>query len=247
MNIFKRILGHVYFFYGMLLFAITLTLVAIPAAVSLLFPEPKRAKIVHPSYWIWMNIFLPIVFCPVTRKGKDQFEDGENYVVIANHNSFADILVSTPWIPGPNKTLAKVELSKIPLFGIVYKAGSILVARDDENSRRESFTKMQETLKMGLHLCLYPEGTRNKTDRPLQKFYDGAFITAIRAQKPILPAVIMGTRAILPNRPKYWAQPQKIRIHFLDPIPTKGLSLKARQELSDEVHGIMEQYLIENA
>lgn len=247
MNIFKRTLGHIYFFYGMLMFAITLMLVAIPAGISLLFPEPKRAKIVHPSYWIWMNIFLPLVFCPVTRKGKEKFKEGENYVVIANHNSFADILVSTPWIPGPNKTLAKVELSKIPIFGIVYKAGSILVARDEENSRRESFTKMQETLKMGLHLCLYPEGTRNKTQKPLQKFYDGAFITAIRAQKPVLPAVIMGTKDILPNSPKYWAQPQKIRIHFLDPIDTKGRNLKERQQLSDEVHTIMSRYLIENA
>jgi len=246
MNIFKRILGHIYFVYGMLMFAITLLLVAIPAAISLLFSEPKRAKIVHPSYWIWMNIFLPLVFCPVKRKGKEKFVEGENYVVIANHNSFADILVSTPWIPGPNKTLAKVELSKIPIFGVVYKAGSILVARDEEISRRESFTKMQETLKMGLHLCLYPEGTRNKTSQPLQKFFDGAFITAIRAQKPILPAVIMGTRDILPQRPKYWAQPRKIRIHFLDPIPTKGMSLKMRQELSDKVHGIMEEYLIEH-
>lgn len=246
MNIFKRVLGHIYFFYGMFMFAVTLVLVAIPAGISLLFPEPKRARIVHPSYWIWMNIFLPMVFCPVSRKGREKFKEGENYVVIANHNSFADILVSTPWIPGPNKTLAKAELAKIPIFGTVYRAGSILVERDEENSRRESFTKMQETLKMGLHLCLYPEGTRNKTDKPLRPFFEGAFITAIRAQKPIIPALIMGTRDILPPQPKYWAQPRKIRIHFLDAIPTKGLSLKDRHELSEEIYGIMERYFVEN-
>lgn len=246
MNIFKRILGHLYFFYGMFLFAVTLLLVAIPASIAIMYDEPKRTKIVHKSYWIWMNFLLPIVFCPVRRKGKEKFEKGENYVVIANHNSFADILVSTPWIPGPNKTLAKAELAKIPIFGLVYKSGSILVNRKEENSRRESFTKMQQALKLGLHLCLYPEGTRNKTDEPIQKFYDGAFITAIRAQKPVIPAVIMGTKNILPEYPKYWAQPHSIKIHFLDPIPTKGMNLKMKDELSDLVHAQMKEYFLQH-
>lgn len=246
MNIFKRLAGHVYYFYAMVVFLITLALVAIPAGIALFYPEPQRAKIVHPSYRIWMSIFLSLIFCRVERKGKNHFKPNENYVVVTNHNSFVDILVSVPWIPGPNKTLAKIELARIPLFGIVYRAGSILVDRKQENSRRESFTQMQETLKVGLHLSLYPEGTRNKTDKPLQPFFDGAFITAIRAQKPVIPSLIMGTKGILPPAPKLWAQPKKIRIHFLEPLETKGLGMKDRQALSDKVHDIMEQYLIEN-
>lgn len=244
MNIFKRIFGHIYYFYGMIIFLLTLVLVAFPAGISLLLPEPQRAKIVHPSYWIWMNIFLPLVFCSVERKGKYNFKKGENYVVVSNHNSFVDILVSVPWIPGPNKTLAKIEMAKIPLFGIVYKAGSILVDRKKENSRRESFSKMQEALKQGLHINLYPEGTRNKTNQLLLPFFDGAFITAIRAQKPIIPSVIMGTKGILVPNLKLWAWPAKIKIHFLEPIPTKDMSLKQRHELSQKVHEVMEEHLI---
>ena len=246
MNAFKRVSGHIYYFYGMIVFLITLVLVAIPAGISLLFPEPKRARIVHPSYWVWMHVFLPLVFCRVKRTGKENFKKGENYVVVTNHNSFVDILVSVPWIPGPNKTLAKIEMARIPIFGVVYRAGSILLDRKQENSRRESFTKMQETLKMGLHLSLYPEGTRNKTDKPLQPFFDGAFITAIRSQKPIIPSVILGTKDILPPAPKFWAQPKKIKIHFFKPVPTKGLAMKDRQELSGQIHELMEQYILEH-
>ncbi len=247
MNIFKRIIGHLYFFAGMILFVVTMLIVVIPAAIALLFPEPRRARIVHPSYKAWMSFFLPLVGCPVYRKGKHHFKKGENYVVVVNHNSLVDIPVSTPWIPGPNKTLAKVEMAKIPVFGVVYKAGSILVNRKDDRSRKESFTKMQQTLKMGLHLCLYPEGTRNKTNAPLQQFFDGAFIAAIRAQKPIIPAVIMGTKDILPMKPKCWAWPQRIRYHFLEPIPTKGMGMSDRQALKEKTYKIMEDYLIQNA
>ncbi|KAA5532320.1 1-acyl-sn-glycerol-3-phosphate acyltransferase [Taibaiella lutea] len=247
MNIFKRIAGHIYFFCALVIFMLTMLVVIIPASIALLFDEPRRAKIIHPTYRIWMSVFLPLVGCPVVRKGKKHFKKGENYVVVVNHNSLVDIPVSTPWIPGPNKTLAKIEMAKTPVFGVIYTAGSILVDRESESSRKESFTKMQQTLKQGLHLCLYPEGTRNKTSEPLQPFFDGAFITAIRAQKAIIPAVIFGTKDILPNKPKLWARPKVIRYHFLEPVPTKGLSMSDRNELKDKVHDLMKQYIIQNA
>lgn len=200
----------------------------------------------HKLFRIWMGVYLPLTFCPVKRKGKHHFAKGENYVVIINHNSLMDIPVSTPWIPGPNKTLAKVEMSRIPLFGIIYKAGSILVDRQKENSRRESIMHMQETLEMGIHLCLYPEGTRNKTSAPLQTFYDGAFITAVRAQKPIMPGIIFNTGKVLPHDSKGWAWPMPLHIHFLEPVSTKGLTLENVPQLKQELHKTMETYYLAN-
>jgi len=248
MNPVKRILGHIYFFYGVLLFLVTMVLFAlIPAGIALLFREPVRARIVHPTYRIWMGIFLPLVFIRVRRKGKALFEKGQNYVVVVNHNSFVDIPVSMPWVPGPNKTLAKIELSRIPLFGIIYKAGSILLDRKKESSRKESFIEMQKTLKQdSLHLTLYPEGTRNKTNAPLLPFYDGAFITAIRAQKPIIAGLLFNTRKILPGKPALWALPACIDIHFIKAYSTQGLSLRQKDELKDLVRADMEAYYLQH-
>lgn len=246
MNIFKRILGHVYFFYGMLLFISTMLVALIPAGIALLFPEPRRAKILHPSYKIWMSIFLPLVFIRVKRKGKEKFVKGQNYVVVVNHNSLVDIPVSMPWVPGPNKTLAKVEMAKIPLFGIIYKAGSILLDRSSVENRQQSSHAMQETLQMGLHLTLYPEGTRNKTHKPLQNFHVGAFANAIMAQKPVMPGIIFNTKKILPSRPKLWAWPYTIRFDFLDPISTSGMAMSDKNQLRDRVYSLMEQYIIKN-
>jgi len=246
MNIFKKILGHIYFVYGLLLFVITMFIVFIPLWIISLLPEPKRAKSLHVAFRIWMGIFLPLIFCPVFRRGKKNFKNGENYVVVVNHNSLVDIPVSSPWIPGPNKTLAKIEMAKTPIFGVIYRAGSIIVDRKSENSRRDSLKEMLDTLNKGVNLCLYPEGTRNKSGKPIQPFFDGAFVAAIKSQKPIIPGIIFNTAKILPHNAKFWAIPKPIYFDFLEPIPTKGLTLNDTATLKASVHKIMEEYYVAN-
>jgi 1-acyl-sn-glycerol-3-phosphate acyltransferase len=238
------VLGRLFMIYALLVFVATMLVVLLPIWIISMLPEPQRARALHPVFRLWMGVYMPLVFCPVFRKGKKNFKKGQQYVVVINHNSFVDIPVSSPWIPGPNKTLAKVEMSKVPLFGIIYKTGSILVDRTKPGSRRESFSKMQETLSQGTHLCLYPEGTRNKTNLPIQPFFDGAFITAIKAQMPIMPGVIFNTGKVLPHNKKFWGRPMPVRIHFLKPIPTEGLTIDDVAELKEKVHSIMETYYI---
>lgn len=244
MKFVNNLLGRIYIAYSLVVFVATMLIVFLPILTISFLPEPTRAKALHVVFRIWMGVYMPLAFCPVIRKGKNNFKKGENYVVVLNHNSFVDIPVSSPWIPGPNKTLAKMEMSKIPIFGVIYKAGSILVDRKKENSRRESFTKMQDTLNMGIHLCLYPEGTRNKTSAPIQPFFDGAFVTAIKSQKPIMPGLIFNTGKILPHNKKIWARPSSIQIHFLKPIPTAGLTIENVPKLKEQVHNVMETYYI---
>jgi len=244
MNPIKKILGHIYFFYGMLVFMITMIVIAlIPASIALLFKEPKRAKIVHPTYRFWMGIFLPLVFIRVKRKGAELFTKGENFVVVVNHNSLVDIPVSMPWVPGPNKTLAKIEMSKIPLFGIIYKAGSILLDRKNASSKRDSVLEMQKTLvEDGLHLTLYPEGTRNKSDQPLLPFHDGAFVTAMKAEKTLIAGVIFNAKNILPHNRKLWAWPYNIHFHFIKTYPTAELTMDEVATLKNTVRNDMAQY-----
>lgn len=246
MSLIRRAAGHVYFVLGIFLFVVSMLVVVVPIWMTTLFREPLQSKLLHPIFRLWMSVFLPLVGCPVIRKGKHHFKKGENYVVVCNHNSLADIPVSSPWIPGPNKTLAKIEMARIPLFGVIYKAGSILVDRKRNHSKRESFAQMQETLDLGLHLCLYPEGTRNKTQEPLQPFRDGAFITAIKARKPIIPALIFNTGRILPHYMRAWATPMPIHIHFLEAVETKGLTLDDVTRLKEQVHQKMTNYYVKN-
>ena len=139
---------------------------------------------------LWMNIWLHLVGCPVTVTGKENFKKGENYVVIFNHNAFLDVPLSAPFVPGPNKTIAKDSFAKVPVFGWFYKKGSVLVNRKNEKSRVKSYEAMRSVLLSGMHMCIYPEGTRNRTAQPMKPFYDGAFKLAIDAHKKIIPCVI---------------------------------------------------------
>jgi 1-acyl-sn-glycerol-3-phosphate acyltransferase len=172
-------------------------------------------------------------------KGKDHFKKGQNYIVVCNHNSFMDVPLSVTAVP-PNKTIAKAEMAGIPVFGMIYKRGSVLVDRKNEESRRKSFLKMKAVLDMGLHMCIYPEGTRNKTSEPLQRFHDGAFRLAVETRKPVIPALIFYTSKVLPRK-TFFFWPHKVEMHFL---PEVSVENKSAQQLKEEVFAIMKNYLV---
>lgn len=153
-----------------------------------------------------------------------------------------DVPLSTPFIPGANKTIAKAEMAKIPVFGLIYKRGSILVDRGDKNSRRDSFKKMKEVLNMGMHMCIYPEGTRNKTDMPLKEFHDGAFKLAVESGTPVLPALIFNTKKVLPPGKIFFFWPSRMEFHFLPPVAINKSDDFEIVKLN--LHNIMSEYYV---
>jgi len=165
-----------------------------------------------------MNVWLTLVGCPIKVIGKENFITGKTYIVTCNHNSLMDVPLSCPYIPGPNKTIAKNSFAKIPLFGFFYMKGSVLVDRKSEKSRRQSFEKMKEVLKKGMHMSIYPEGTRNRTPEPLKKFHDGAFKLATDTGCSIIPAIMFNTKNVLPTGKTFYFWPHKLEIHFLPAV-----------------------------
>lgn len=244
----KDILARIYFVYGMILFGITMIPVALIFwIVRHTMSEQQAGKIIQKGFQLWMGIYMPLIFCPVTHRGRSYFEKGKNYVVTLNHNTLADVPVSSPGIPGPNKTLAKIEMASIPVFGYIYSSGSILLNREDIQSRKDSYGKMLDALEKGFHLCLFPEGTRNKTQEPLARFFDGAFKVAIMAQKPIIPGLIFGTKKILHPTKKMWAWPHRVEFHFLPPIETTGMEVEETDALKQKVFQLMKDYYVSHA
>ncbi len=185
-----------------------------------------------------MNIYLPLIGVILKVKGKGNFQKGKNYIVVCNHTSFMDVPVTTPFIPGPSKTIAKKELSKIPIFGTIYTLGSVLVDRKSEESRKNSFLQMKKMLTAGLHMCIFPEGTRNKSSQPLATFYDGAFRLAVDTKKAIIPAVIVGTKRVLPPNKTFYCMPGIVKLHFLPSVDAGDDNIS----LKEQVFEIMWQY-----
>ena len=245
MKIIKEILGRVFAVWGLTWFVITMLIFLIPFLLfSYFLSDPlKNIRFIKMSR-VWMNVYLTIVGCPLRVKGKENFKKGESYIVICNHNSFMDVPISSPAIPGGNKTIAKAELAKTPVFGLIYKTGSVLVDRKSDASRKESYIKMKETLNMGLHMCIYPEGTRNISSEPLKPFHDGAFKLAVNSGKSIIPALIFHTRGILPSNKTFYFWPHSMEIHFLSPIPV--VPGESHLQLKEKAFNVMRDYYTAN-
>lgn len=237
----KNFFGKIFATWGLLTFIITLLLVVLPIWFIRVFPEPKRTESFRRISILWMRIFFFLSGCNLKISGKRNFKHGQNYIVVSNHNSFLDVPVLTPFIPRANKTIAKAELAKIPLFGMIYKRGSILLDRNNKKSRQDSFRKMKNVLAMGMDMCIYPEGTRNKTTMPLKEFHDGAFRLAVETETPIIPALIFNTRKILPSG-KFFFWPGKIELHFMEPVEVnKNDNFLV---LKEKVHDLMSNFFV---
>lgn len=233
LNIFAR----VWAFWGLLSFAITFFIIFIPTMCSYLYKDERKGQ----DYFIavsrlWMRCWLTLVGCPLTITGREHFKHGVNYVVVYNHNALLDVPLSAPFIPGGNKTIAKASFAKVPIFGLFYKRGSVLIDRKSDTSRLKSFEDMKEVLQNGMHMCLYPEGTRNRTDEPIKPFFDGAFKLAIVSKKDIIPCVLIGTKKAMPIHKKFYLLPTRLQMHFLPVVSSAGQKTK---DLKENVYEMM--------
>lgn len=235
----KNILARIVAVWAIVTFAITFLIILIPSLLTALIPDPKGMLWFNWLSRLWMNVWLTLSGFPIKIKGRENFEPGNNYIVTCNHNALLDVPLSAPYTPGPNKTIAKDSFAKVPLFGWYYKRGSVLVNRKDTASRKKSYELMKNVLAKGFNMCIYPEGSRNRTDKALHTFHDGAFRLAVDTKKPIIPALIFGTKKAMPANKFFYLWPQKLEMHFLPPVESTNTTVT---ELKEKVFRIMTNY-----
>ena len=108
----KNIAGSVMAVWALMVFSFTMLVVLIPISIVGIWKEPKRTVLTHEIFQGWMKLFFVLTGVRRIYKGREHFRKGENYVVVCNHNSFMDVPLTSPGIPGANKTIAKVEMSR---------------------------------------------------------------------------------------------------------------------------------------
>jgi 1-acyl-sn-glycerol-3-phosphate acyltransferase len=239
MQVVKNTLGRIWAVWALSTFVISFLIILGPSLLTGIFPDPKGQDYFIKIARAWIRIWLFVIGCKLIVKGKEHFRKGETFIITCNHNSFMDPPLSSPFILGPNKTIAKSTFTKVPFFGWYYKRGGVMVNRKSDESRRKSYEDMKRVLKTGMHMCIYPEGTRNRTDNPLKPFYNGAFKLSVETRHAILPAVLFNTKKVLPPGKFLYGWPGKMEIHFLPPVSPNGLS---PEELKEHVFNTMRDY-----
>lgn len=155
------------------------------------------------------------------------------YVVVSNHESFADILLISH-LPWEMKWLSKAEMFRIPVLGWLMRlAGDIPVRRGEGRSAVEALQRCRKVLGQRVSVMVFPEGTRSTTADMLP-FKDGAFRLAIDAGVPILPLALTGTGTALPKHGWRFGR-SHAEVRVLEPIETAGLTVKDVPALRERV------------
>ncbi len=119
-------------------------------------------------------------------------------IFMANHVSNLDPPVLIPALPGRTSVLLKRELMRIPLLGTAMRLAQFVpVERGHQREKAvESIRAAAEVLRSGVHITVFPEGTRSNDGR-LMAFKKGPFFLAMETRAPIVPITIFGTESMM--------------------------------------------------
>jgi len=164
----------------------------------------------------------------------------EPAVLVSNHVSWYDVFALMSSLPVDARFVGKKEIVKIPFFGPAWIAsGHIPIDRSDRRAAIRSLERAGEILQNdGGVIIMFPEGTRSR-DGELQPFKKGAFMLALQLGVPIVPAAVVGSRAIMPKGSAL-VRPGTITIRIGEPIPVQGLSERDRDALVETCHDAVE-------
>lgn len=195
----------------------------------------------------WSRTWLRAAGCDLEIDGSEHVDPDRSYVIVANHMSNLDIMVSFLAIPVPIRFLAKRELFKIPVFASAMRSVGIVSVdrRSSAPMHSQINTHAKELVATGRSLIIYPEGTRSR-EGELGPFKKGAFTIAVGAGLPVLPVTISGTReAWPPGSP--WVRGGPVRAVVDPPIETHRMTQADAVALREQVHSIIEGRLARTA
>ncbi len=194
---------------------------------------------------LWGDIWFPLIFIWHKKIYETPHDKKKPCIFLSNHISYLDSAIIVKAYRQPIRPLGKVEMSKVPVFGFIYRNAIVTVDRTSTSNRASSVRILKSLINKGISVLVFPEGTFNMGTTPLKEFYDGAFRVAIETQTPIKPVLFLDAYRRMPYESLFLMTPGISRIVYLAEIPVTGYTLKDVGKLKDEVYTIMEKKLIE--
>src|SRR5215204_6015908 len=245
MRLLLKLLQLLYVLYAFTLFVTLMIPVFIWSLIVLPFGRIKGGNLIYYACVLWADIWFFLVFIRhkniyIEKPGKNQ-----SYIYVSNHISYLDSASIPKTFRHPVRPLGKVEMAKVPIFGFIYKNVIVTVDRSSPENRARSVELLKSTLRKGISVLVFPEGTFNTTHQPLKDFYDGAFKVAIESNTVVKPVLFLDGYTRMPYGRLFSLNPGISRSVFLQEISTDGLSVKDVPVLRQKVYGLMERKLRE--
>ena len=165
---------------------------------------------------------------------------------VGNHRSFFDVVLTYVRVPRPTGYVAKKEMLKWPLLNIWMKdLHCLFLDRQDIKAGLKTILQAIEKAKNGISICIFPEGTRNKTKDTFLPFHEGSFKIAEKAGVPIIPMTIVNSAAIFEDHfPKI--KKATVVIEYGKPIYMKDLDKETRKSMGTYVQNIISETYFKN-
>jgi 1-acyl-sn-glycerol-3-phosphate acyltransferase len=171
----------------------------------------------HAVHRVWCQGWCAIMGLHITLEGVEKIPDDTAVIFAPNHESFFDILVMGT-CPVRYKWVSKEQVGRIPILGWGMKAmGTYFVKRDHSGHDLNVMHNVEEGLRHGKSIIMFPEGTRTRTGE-LLPFKKGAFRTAQNAGVPLVPIAISGTRSIAPPGSLPTGRGHQVTVRFGEPL-----------------------------
>lgn len=194
---------------------------------------------------LWADLWFFLVFIWHKKIYEAPHDKSKSYIFVSNHISYLDAAIIPKAYRQPIRPLGKVEMSKVPVFGFIYRNAIVTVDRSSAANRANSVRILKSLINKGISVLVFPEGTFNMTTQPLKDFYDGAFRVAIETQTPVKPVLFLDAYRRMPYESLFSMSPGRNRIVYLDEIQVTGYTLSDVALLKEEVFALMERKLVE--
>ena len=241
----KKRFQFLFSIYGFLVF-LALMFILLPLfMVSFLMNYVTGGNLLYKIARFWADAFFFLIGIKPLVIAEENRDIRKQYIFVSNHISYLDIPMMLEVIRHQHvRILGKAEMTKVPIFGYIYKRGAVLVHRDNREKRSESVQSLVDFINKDISVFICPEGTFNMTHHPLKQFYDGAFRIAIETQTPILPTLFLDTYDRLNYKSIFSLNPGKCRAVYLPETSTAGLSAEDLPMLKEKIYRQMEDGLI---
>src|SRR6476660_7014628 len=163
MNGIKRFCSLIFMIWGFVTFIASMLLV-LPFIfiTSALFEGKRSSDIIFFFLNIWGWIFCLLSFYRIQTRNRAAINPDKAYIYVCNHNSYLDAVAIVLAIPGSFRPLGKIEMVKIPVFGLIYRKVVVMIDRASKESRQRSVDELKQDLSKGQSILIFPEGTMNR-------------------------------------------------------------------------------------
>lgn len=182
----------------------------------------------------------------ITVIGEENVPQDEPVLYIGNHRSYFDILITYVRCKRPTGYVAKDSMKKVPLLSIwMERLHCLFLNRDDVKEGLKTILIGIANIKNGISMCIFPEGTRNRTDELMLPFKEGSFKMAEKTGCAIVPMAISNSAEIFENHfPR--VKPTHVILEYGKPIYPNELDKETRKKLGSHCQNIIKEMLIKN-